>query len=633
MIVAAHGSWPSPIAVADLTAAGVVGLAEPLLDGDDLYWLESRADEGGRVALCRRRDGVVTELAPGHNVRTRVHEYGGGAYAVAAGVVVFSELSTGQVWVLDGGAARPLTPEGPWRFGDLRVHPGRGLVLAVREDHGAGGEPVNTVVALRLDGENVAGGRVLCAGADFYSSPEFADDGRLAWVEWDHPAMPWDATRLRVARLTSAAEGPEVGEALAVAGGAAESVVAPGWLPDGRLLFITDATGFWNLAVWDGSAVSAVTAVPHDLAFPQWVLGMRPYAILGSGRVVCAPIVDGRATPHRLDLASGKLSDLGFGCTDAGGFTASGGRVACVAGRPDSPRAVLAWTADDRPEVVRAGSRTELPADLISRAEAVTWEGPEGPVHGWFYPPTNPEVRGPDGEAPPLLVLSHGGPTALATADFALGYQFWTSRGFAILDVNYGGSSGYGRAYRQRLAGRWGIVDVRDCVHGALALAARGRVDRRRLAIKGGSAGGYTTLRALTTSTVFAAGVSRYGIGDLTALATDTHKFESRYLDGLVGPWPAAQAVYAERSPLNHVDALNCPMLILQGADDRVVPPNHAEAMAAAVSAKGLPVELIVFDGEGHGFRRAETIEAATGAELAFYGRVFGFTPAPDPGR
>lgn len=632
MNVTPYGSWVSPIAVTDLTAPGVVGLSDTLLDGDDLYWLESRADEGGRVALCRLRAGAVIDLVPEHNVRSRVHEYGGGALGVRDGVVAFSEFTTGQVWVVRDGAARPVTPAGSWRYGDLRLHPERGLLLAVREDHGGEGEPVNTIVALSLDGENPSGGRVLCAGADFYSSPELSDDGRLAWVEWNHPAMPWDATRLCIAPLAVTADGPVLGQAATVAGGPAESVVAPGWLPDGRLLLITDAGGFWNLAVWDGSSLAPVTGVPHDLASPQWGLGMRPYAILDAGRLVCAPIIEGRATPHEVDLATGALTDLGFGCTDTGWLTAFGGRVACVVGRPTAPRAVLEWSGREEPHVVVAGARTELPARLISRAEAVTWAGPEGPVHGWFYPPTNPEFRAPDGELPPLLVLSHGGPTALAMADFALGYQFWTSRGFAILDVNYGGSTGYGRAYRQRLDGQWGIVDVRDCVDGALALAAVGRVDRRRLAIKGGSAGGYTTLRALTTSDVFAAGVSRYGIGDLTALATDTHKFESRYLDGLVGRWPEAEAVYRERSPINHVDALNCPMLILQGADDKVVPPNQAEAMASAVSAKGLPVELIVFEGEGHGFRKAETIQRALEAELAFYGRVFGFTPAPAGG-
>ncbi len=621
MRTAPFGSWESPIRAADLTAPGVIRLSEPRLDGDDLYWLEGRPDEGGRVTVCRWRSGAVEEVTPGWNVRSRVHEYGGGAYAVRDGVVVFSDFASGRVFVLRGGAAVPLTGEGPFRYGDLRVHPDRGLVLAVREDHSGPDEPVNTLVTIGLDGDASSPGTVLVSGADFYAAPELSADGRLAWIEWNHPAMPWDATRLCVAPFDDLT-GVEV-----VAGGPGESAVSPFWLADGRLLFATDRGGFWTPWVQDAEGVRPLAEQPHDFVRPLWVLGERWFAQDEPGSVLCAPIIEGRSTAHRLDLATGGLTDLGWGWADVGGVVANQAQTAWLAGFDDRPTALMAAESGQPLVEVRFEAPTRLDPALVSVAEPVSWESPLGSVHGWFYPPRNRQCAAPEGERPPLIVLSHGGPTAYAAPTFSLAFQFWTSRGIGILDVNYGGSSGYGRAYRDRLVGRWGVVDVADCVEGARSVADRGLADVQRLAIKGGSAGGFTTLAALTSSRVFGAGISRYGIGDLTALASDTHKFESRYLDGLVGPWPEAEQVYRERSPINRIDALNCPMLLLQGADDKVVPPNQAEAMAAAVTAKGLPVDLIVFEGEGHGFRKAETIQAATTAELAFLGRVFGFSP------
>ncbi|MFT4226488.1 alpha/beta hydrolase family protein [Micropruina sp.] len=653
MTTVPHGSWPSPISAADL-ASGGVRLGEPRYDGADLYWTQGRPAEAGRVALLRERGGVVTEVAPGLSVRTRVHEYGGGAWDARNGVVVISSDPSGQLLRLDADGSHALTLEGSrQRFADLRVWPELGIVLAVREDHSGPGEPVNSLVVLRLDGSNEGGGTVIAEGADFYACPELSRDGRLAWMEWRHPDMPWDACLIRTGRLAVSASGAVLDDVRTIAGGPGESAVHPLWRGP-ELLFCSDRSGFWELYASDGHTASpAPTAPPAptssrrtpgspaepqttaptdhltqlteagaDLVEPFWVFGRRPFALTGAGDVVLRPRIDGRSAP--MLLTGHGYSALAPDVIDCDSLDAAGDTVVALVQFPDAPDAIIELSPDGVRTVDTAAPRS-LDAAWVSVAEPVTWQGPAGEVHGWFYPPTNPSVEiAPD--LPPLIVISHGGPTAFSTAGFSLAVQFWTTRGFAVLDVNYSGSSGYGRAYRDRLRAEWGVLDVADCVAGAHALAEQGRVDGHRLAIRGGSAGGYTTLRALTTSDVFAAGCSRYGIGDLAALASDTHKFEARYLDGLVGPWPEAADVYAERSPINHVDALNCPMLILQGAEDAVVPPNQAETMASAIAAKGLDVELIVFEGEGHGFRRAETIQAALEAELAFYARTFGIT-------
>ncbi|HVK34615.1 MAG TPA: prolyl oligopeptidase family serine peptidase [Microlunatus sp.] len=627
MTTAPYGTWPSPVTT-DLVTSGTVGLSSPRLDGDALYWLESRPDQGGRVDLVRRTaDGATEPVTSGEfNVRSRVHEYGGGAYAVRDGIVVFADFADNRLYRVQDGRTTPLTPVSDHRYADLRLHPDRDLVLAVREDHSGDGEPVTTIVGLDLRGEGV--GHVLCSGADFYSDPELSDTGGLAWTEWDHPAMPWDATRIRRGRLVDGA----VVDAVAIAGGSTESAVHPRWAPGGELVFVSDRTGWWNLYAVPDGVTTPLWPEAAEFATPQWVFGDQPYVVLDSSRLLVSRISEGVTSVNLLDRSSQTLRPV-LASGLYGPLTAAAGRAAALIEDPDRPArlALVDLTTEAWTDVRHAGEQTLSP-DWVSVPRAVSWpstlDDVPGEVHGWYYRPTNPGHSAPEGELPPLITVSHGGPTSFSDTGFAVSLQYWTSRGFAVLDVNYRGSTGYGRPYRDALRGTWGIVDVADCAGGAAALADQGLADPRRLIVRGGSAGGYTTLQALTTTDTFTAGISFYGVADLESLARDTHKFEARYLDGLIGPYPEAIETYLERSPIHHVDRLSVPLLLLQGSDDAVVPPNQAETMAAAVRAKGLPVAMMIFAGEGHGFRRADSIKAALEAQLYFLGRVFGFTPA-----
>jgi len=650
-----YGSWESPIGVDALTA-DTVRLGQVAIDGTrDLYWLEGRPAEGGRTVLVRlARGGEQVDVTPApYDVRSRVHEYGGGAAAVADGLVVFSHVDDNRVYRLsptDGSPADPvpIAPGGDLRYGDLRIDRRHRWVLCVREDHRGPGECVNTLACLDLDGPNDDGGTVLVEGFDFVSSPELSPSGdRLAWIAWNHPNMPWDATTLYVATIDP---NRRLGPAHAIAGGAAESIFQPRWLTDDRLVYCSDRTGWGNLYAQSLDADGRPSGPPAPLhpaekefAAPAWSLGASTYDVIDPQRLAVSWTADGVAGLGVLDLADGRLVEVSPPPAQVGDVRASSELVACLAGWPDVPPgvaslpvpAIAAPAATEgeqtRPAlaVVRSASRVRLPAGGISVAQPIAWPSVDGDTaHGYFYPPASLTAAAPTGQRPPLLVLSHGGPTGATSPAMSLNVQFWTSRGFAVLDVDYGGSTGYGRAYRDRLAGRWGIVDVADCCSGARFVAEQGWADPARMAIRGGSAGGYTTLCALTFTDVFAAGASRYGIGDLAALARDTHKFESRYLDGLVGPYPQAEQVYRDRSPIYHVDRLDCALVLLQGTEDKVVPPAQAQQMADAVRAKGKPVALLMLAGEGHGFRREASIRAAIEAELYFFGRVFGFTPA-----
>ncbi|GAA2108730.1 S9 family peptidase [Microlunatus panaciterrae] len=634
-MIAPYGSWSSPVTVDMMTTASV-GLGSPRPSGGRWYWAESRADEGGRISLWRQdADGTRIQLTPApFYVRSMVHEYGGGAWDVAQSTVVFSHLADGRVYrSVDGGGAEPITPESrTLRYADLRVHPDRDLVLAVREDHDpAHPEPVASIVALSLNGGNEEGGTVLCSGADFYSTPELSSTGGLAWTEWDHPNMPWDSTRIMLGRLVGAgvADVQQLADVTQVAGGPDESAVQPRWTGDGRLLFISDRADWWNLYSFLDGETTALHPLEAEFAQPQWMLGDRPYAVVDDDRVLCRWTHGGSEHLGLLTLSSGTLKEQATGAVAVDSIAVDGDTALLALGYADRPAGLsrLDLSSGELTEFRRSSDAT-LPEGSTSLAEEVSWSTPAGPVYGLYYPPTNAGFSGPDGELPPLIVRSHGGPTQAATAEFSASYQYWTSRGFAMLDVNYGGSTGFGRQYRNRLRGGWGVVDVEDCAAGARAMVEQGRADPRRLAIVGGSAGGYTTLRALTTTDVFTAGISLYGIGDLEALAKDTHKFESRYPDGLVGPYPEAVETYRQRSPINHVDRLSCPILLIQGLDDKVVPPNQSMAFAEAARDKGLPVGLLMFEGEGHGFRKAENIRRSIEAQLYFLGRVFGFQPA-----
>ena len=642
-----YGSWPSPL-TAEAVVAGQRRLADVQLAAGQLWWTHADPSDGGRITLWRRPvdgadvggTGAAVEVTPQHYVRTSVHEYGGGAWSVAVddqgqAVVAWSSWPEHQVWVQVGDQEpRAITPDGasPYRYAGLRVCPDAGMVLAIREDHSdPDQEPVNCIVALAMHGSGEHAGTVLAEGADFYASAELAPGGRLAWIEWDHPAMPWDHTRLMTGTIDPAAAAP-ASEVQVLLDDPQTSVLHPLWLDDGDTLLVShDRDGWWQLhtvevatgqqrRVWDG---------PHDICAPMWTLAPPPYA-LDADAVVAAWFVDGRRQLGRVALDGSGVQPIGEPLADVEAIAAGPEGVAALVGHAGAPAEIVVLDPDTDPgwrPLVLASEDVPDP-DWISVAESIWWEGDQGPVQGWWYPPTHPLIDGPEDELPPLIVKSHGGPTSMSRPVHSAATQYWTSRGYGVLDVNYGGSSGFGREYRQRLAGQWGLVDVADCIGGARALAQQGLVDPNRLVITGGSAGGFTTLAALTASEVFAAGVSLYGIGDLRALARDTHKFESRYLDGLVGRWPEDEAVYIERSPISHVDRLTSPMLLLQGTEDKVVPPSQAETIADAVRAKGLPVALIMYEGEGHGFRRAESVISQLQATESFCAQVLGFTPA-----
>lgn len=628
-MTAPYGTWRSPITAAVVAAQGL-RLGYPSIDGDDIYWLEGRPHEGGRNVLVRRApDGTTTDVTPaGFNVRTRVHEYGGGAYLVADGLVYFSNFADQRVYRLSsGGTPEPLTAEGPCFHADYVLDRQRNRLICVREDHSAGGEPVNALVVIPIDEGEPA---VLASGYDFYSTPRLSADGsRLCWLCWRHPNMPWDGCELWVADVTPA--GALAGHRQ-VAGGMGESICQPGWSPDGTLYFVSDRSDFWQIYRARGISIEPVTNLPGaEFGRPQWLFGWASWAFADVQRMVVSYVREGRWRLASLTVADGRLADLPTTLEPAEYLVATPNHALIVGGAPAvAPVVAMVDLSIGATAILRSSSSLDLDPGYVSDAQAIEFPTEGGlTAHAFFYAPRNRDVTPPEGERPPLIVISHGGPTTATRAVLDLSIQFWTSRGFAVVDVNYGGSSGYGRGYRLRLNGNWGIVDVADCVNAAKHLVARGLVDERRLAIRGGSAGGYTTLAALTFHPeVFKAGASYYGVSDIEVLARDTHKFESRYLDSLVGPYSQEQALYRARSPIHFADRLACPLILLQGLEDKVVPPNQAQMMADAVRAKGLPVALIEFEGEQHGFRRAETIVRALEAELYFYGVVFGFTPA-----
>jgi dipeptidyl aminopeptidase/acylaminoacyl peptidase len=625
-----YGSWRSPI-TSDLIVGESIGLSAVLVDGEDIYWIESRPSEGGRNVLVRHSpDGQARDLTPApFNVRTRVHEYGGGAATISRGLIYFSNFADQQLYRQIGGAApEPVTPPADpggssCRYADGRIDAERGLWIGVREEHAADRGVVNTVVAVDPNAGNP--GRVLAQGYDFYAAPRLSPDGkRLAWLSWNHPHMPWVSTELWLAAI---ADDGSLAEPKRVAGGPRESICQPEWSPEGGLLFVSDRTGWWNLYRCEASGDGAIRALcPRDAEFGRahWVFGQSSYAFLTPDRLACAYTEAGRGRLGLLDLARGTLAPIEVPYADFGSLWVMAGRIVCLAASPSDPTAVVIVDPESgASEVLRRSAAIAEDADLrryVSVPQHLEFSTEGGrTAFANYYPPQNPDCVAPAGERPPLVVKCHGGPTASASSVLDLRTQFWTSRGVAVLDVDYGGSTGYGRAYRDRLEGAWGVVDVEDCVNAARHAVAAGLADGERAVITGGSAGGYTVLAALTGGEVFKGGASYYGVSDIAALARDTHKFESRYLDWLIGPYPERADVYAERSPITHAEKLSCPVIFFQGDEDRIVPPNQTEMMVEALRRRGIPVGYLLFAGEQHGFRRADNIKRALDAELYFY--------------
>lgn len=630
-IVAPYGSWKSPI-TPDLIIAETISLGIPpiILDRDDVYWTESRPADAGRYVIVRHSaKGQTTDITPkAFNARTTVHEYGGGSYTVVSGVIYFTNFADQRVYKQEPNTNPiPITPEAHYRYADFAFDRHRGLLVCVREDHTAAGQAVNTLVS--LDPARHDGGRVLISGNDFYSSPRISPDGtRLAWITWNHPNMPWDTTELWVGELK---DNGTLGHTERVAGGVSESIFQPEWSPAGVLHFVSDRTGWWNIYRWredpSPSRVEQLCEMAAEFGVPQWVFGRSTYGFESADRIICTYITQGTSHLASLNAVTGKLETIETPYWGIRNLLVSPGRATFVADSPTEPTAIVQLHLEGgRLEVLRRSSDISIDPSYLSAPHEIEFSTEDGlTAFGLFYPPKNRDYTSPDTK-PPLLVNSHGGPTGAAWTGLDLeGTQYWTSRGFAVLDVNYGGSTGYGRAYRERLKGKWGVVDVDDCVNGALYLVQQGEVDGNRLIIRGGSAGGYTTLAALTFRNVFKAGASYFGVSDLEALEKDTHKFESRYSDSLVGPYPERRDLYLQRSPINFTDRISCPIIFLQGLEDKVVPPEQSVKMFEALRSKGLPTAYVPFEGEQHGFRKGETIKRALEAELYFYSKVLGF--------
>jgi dipeptidyl aminopeptidase/acylaminoacyl peptidase len=632
-IKAPYGSWKSPITTSLITA-NQIGLSEVRFSGDTLYWLEGRPLERGRVAIVRRsRDGSVADAVPGQfNVRTGVHEYGGGAYLVNGETLFFSDFQSQRIHRLDPGAeARAITPEplnpSGLRYADGQMNPTGASIVSVRETHTDGCEAINDVVLIAADGSRSP--ESIVSGRDFYSFPRFSPDGaRLFWTAWDHPQMPWDGSELWVGDITDAetVENPRL-----VAGGTRESIFQPEWGPDGSIHFVSDRTGWWNLYVERDGTTTAITSLEAEFGYPQWVFGLSRYGFLGDG-IATLYTRGGSDFVAIIDAESGNVRELDLPYTSISWLVTDGrDGLALIGSSPTrSPEVVMAEVGSGRLEVVKQSLELDIDLGYLSRPAHIEFPtSGDRTAYAFFYPPANKDHE-PSDHRPPLIVTSHGGPTASTSSGLSLSIQFWTSRGFGVVDVNYGGSTGYGRAYKERLDGQWGIVDTDDCLNAAAYLVGRGDADPERMAICGKSASGYTTLSALVFHDVFTAGASYYGVADLSGLATDTHKFESRYLDGLIGPYPEASAVYAERSPIEHAERLSTPVILLQGLEDKVVPPAQAEVMVEVLREKGLPFAYITFPGEQHGFRQAANIQRALEVELYFYSRVFGFVAADE---
>ena len=608
-----------------------IKLGQMILDKDQIYWIESRPTEGGRNAIIRLHDDKSRKILTPQplNVRTRVHEYGGAPYLVASEVLYFSNFVDQRLYQQRPGKAPvPFTPSTGLFYADGVFDYRGNRLIYIREDHTVSGhEPINTIVSLPLDGDTHPGS-VLVSGNDFYASPRLSPDGsQLAWLTWNHPNMPWDGTELWIADVQ-----PDgfLTQQRCVAGGLHESIVQPEWSPEGYLYCVSDQTGWWNLYRLMEERLQPLYPMDAEFGLPQWSFGQRLYDFESSSSIVCAYTQEGLWSLARLDTTKGHFEPFDLPYTDFGNILIRGAHVLCTASSPSQPHSIIQVDlTTQHVKTLRQSIDCTIDERYLSVPVTIDYPANDGDTaHAFYYPPSNPDFQAPDGEYPPLMVKSHGGPTGAASTAFNLMIQYWTSRGFAVLDVNYRGSTGYGRPYRERLNGQWGLVDVDDCVSAIQYVIQQGKADASRITMTGGSAGGYTTLCALTFRDCLTAGSSYYGVSDLEALVHETHKFESQYLDRLIGPYPERKDLYQQRSPIHFTHRLACPLILFQGLEDNVVPPNQAEKMYEAVKAKGFPVAYVAFDGEQHGFRRPETIKQVLENELWFYSRIFGFTPA-----
>ncbi len=650
-----YGSWPSTI-TADLLSDNNVSLSEPRKDGSNLYWLENRPHEKGRSAIVQlKADGSKCDILPQTlNVRSRVNEYGGGSYCVANNTIYFVLADDQRVYRIDLDSQSPyphaLTPVSKCRYGDLTYDEQRERVIAVCEEHHESPnenentdnretqEPSSYLVSIDASNKSdeLCAPLILCKGADFYASPRLSPNGKqLSWISWNHPNMPWDGSECWTANINSESK---LGETTLVAGGTKESIFQPTWSPDGTLYFLSDKNNWTNLYRSQNNIVTCVLDKNLEFATPQWVFGLSTFGFISAHKIICT--YSHLGIWHLGTIELGENGDVDFQTIDTDFNDISYvqandlGGVFVAASATKFP-ALYQIDTENKISTIHKSSELEIDAKELSIAERIQFPltaavnnlnedvGKVG--YAFYYPPINQHYSATENELPPCIVLCHGGPTTATRSALNLKIQYWTNRGFAIVDINYGGSTGYGRDYRERLIGQWGIVDVEDAVACVNYLVQENKIDRNKVAIKGGSAGGYTVLAALTFHDVFKAGASYYGIGNLETLAMDTHKFESRYMDSLVGPYPKDKTTYFERSPINFVEKLNCPIIFLQGLQDKVVPPNQAETMVAALDEKKIPHAYIQFETEGHGFRRAENIKRSIEAEYYFYSQVFGY--------
>ena len=625
---APFGEWSSSISAA-MVAEGARPLSQPRIDGAHIYWLEGRALEGGRATLLRLSDSSTgaQERSPApFNLRSRVHEYGGGAYAVHHDLVVFSHFADNQLYLQSGDAPPQLITHGiHWRYADFVFDTRRQRLISVREDHSLSAtQPINMLCSVPLDGSGAEA--VLAQGSDFYAAPRLSPDGsQLAWLTWEHPRMPWQGSALWMADLN--VDGT-LSKPRKIAGGASESICQPEWSPDGVLHFVSDRSGWWNIYRLHGKGESAQAVCVHaalaEFGAPHWVFGKSMYGFVSTTQILSTYIQGGVSFLALIDIPSGTLQPIASAYTEIDDLHIGQGFAVFIGGAPDTASSMVRIALPGgETQVLACSVATQPPSAQLSVPESIRYPSEGRTSHAFFYAPRNRNFQAPAGSKPPLIVISHGGPTSMATSTLKLTVQYWCSRGFAVLDVNYGGSSGFGRAYRDALKGEWGIVDVQDCVNGARYLVERGAVDGERLIIRGGSAGGFTTLCALAFYDVFKAGVSYYGVSDLKSLDQDSHKFESHYSDYLIAPPPESEAIYRQRSPSEHSDKLKRPMIFFQGQDDKVVPPSQSERMVTALRTRGVPVAYLAFEGEGHGFRKAANIQRALEAELYFFAQLF----------